>query len=260
MTRLTKKEDELRSLNTYLAAAAIRPDQPVDQSERPDFLLTVGAVRIGVEVTDFHVAGNRREVEEHWGLLRQWPMLLNDFPRHRHVELHFRALRLPSRREAQAFVGEVFGLTSGTTALPTTITIAADRYPTLSKYVSRVDVAESKIRYLGWSWNHDIAWIGVDEDELMAIVDSKLSSTIVAASTYWLMITEGATLSRVMAFMDHEWLEAMPRLTRQLEQSAFDRLILLQSPILEWRRDEGWRTLAENGEIRTNDVLHAGSA
>lgn len=260
MTRSTKKEDELRTFNAYLAAAVIRPDQSVEQCERPDFLLSIGAVRIGVEVTDFHVAGNRREVEEHWERLRQWPMLLNDFPRYRHVKLHFRALRLPSRRETQAFIGEVFGLTVGAAVLPTTITVTADRYPTLSQYVGRVDVAEAKVQYLGWSWNHDIAWIGVDEDELMAIVKAKRSSTVVAASSYWLMITEGATLSRVMAFIDHEWLEAMPRLTRQLEQSAFDRLILLQSPIIEWRRDEGWHTIAENGEIQTNDVLHAGSA
>src|SRR5690606_24131777 len=121
--------------------------------------------------------------------------------------------------------------------------------PTLSKYVGRVDVAETKVQFLGWSWNHDIAWICVGEDELMAIVEAKQSSTVEEASSYWLIITEGATLSRVMAFIDHEWLEAMPRLTRQLdEQSAFDRLTLLQSPIIEWRRDEGWRTIAENGQ------------
>ena len=154
----------------------------------------------------------------------------------------------------------MFSLTIGADALPIRITVAADRYPTLSRYVDRVDVAESKIRYLGWSWNYDIAWIGVDEEELMAIVEAKRSSTVVTASSYWLMITEGTSLSRVMAFMDHEWLEAMPRLSQQLEQSAFDRLILLQSPIVEWRRDEGWRTIPENEEIQTNDVLHAGSA
>lgn len=260
MTRTTKKEDELRALNAYLAAAAIRPDQPVEQCERPDFLLTIGAVQIGVEVTDFHVAGNRREIEEHWGRLRQWPRLLNDFPRYRYVKLHLRALRLPSRQETQAFVGEVFDLTVGAAVLPTTITVTANRYPTLSKYVDRVDVEDTKIQYLGWNWNHDIAWIGVDEDELMEIVKAKRSSTVVAASSYWLMITEGASLSRVMAFIDHGWLEAMPRLTRELEQSAFDRLILLQSPIIEWRRDEGWRTIADNGEVQTNGVLHTGSA
>lgn len=261
MTRLSKKDDERRNLDAYLAAAGISVDDgKVDHAERPDFLLRVDGVLVGVEVTDYHVAGARREVEEHWAALRQWPMVLNDFPQHRRIDLDFRALKVPSRRETHDFVAQVFAITAGAVDLPATIDIDAARWPILGKYVSRVEIAASKVRYLGWSWNFDIAWIGVTEDELMTIVDSKRSSTFVTASSYWLMIAEGATLSRVMAFMDHEWLEVMTRLTKQLVDGPFDRLILLQSPIIEWCRDVGWRTIPELGGKRTDDVFHAGAA
>jgi len=260
VTRLSKKDEERRNLDAYLAAAVIAVDDgKVDQAERPDFLLRLDGVSIGVEVTEYHVDGNRREVEEHWASLRQWPMLLNDFPRHRQVELNFRALKLPSRRETHDFVAQLIAVIAGAVDLPANISIDPARWPTLGKYVSRVEVAASTVRYLGWSWNFDIAWIGVTEDELMTIVDAKRSSTVVAASSYWLMITEGATLSRVMALMDHEWLEVMSRLTKQLEDGPFDRLILLQSPIIEWCRDVGWRTIAEQGGTKTDDVFHAGA-
>jgi len=261
VTRPSKKDEERRNLGAYLAAAAIAVDDgKIDQAERPDFLLRLDGVTIGVEVTDYHVAGNRREVEEHWASLRQWPMLLNDFPRHRHVDLDFRALKLPSRRETHDFVAQVFAITAGAVDLPATIDVDPARWPILGKYVSRVEIAASTVRYLGWSWNFDIAWIGVTEAELMAIVDAKRSSTVVTASSYWLMITEGGTLSRVMAFMDHEWLEGMSRLTKQLEDGPFDRLILLQSPIIEWCRHVGWRTITEQGGTQTDDVFHAGAA
>lgn len=261
MTRLSKKDEERRNLDAYLAAAAISVDDgKVCQAERPDFLLRVDGVLVGVEVTDYHIAGSRREVEEHWASLRQWPMVLNDFPRHRRVDLDFRALKVPSRRETHDFVAQVFEITAGAVDLPTTIAVDPARWPILGKYVSRVEIAESTVRYLGWSWNFDIAWIGVTEDELIAIVDAKRSSTVVTASSYWLIITEGTTLSRVMAFMDHEWLEVMSRLTKQLKDGPFDRVILLQSPIIEWCRDVGWRTIAEQGGTQTDDVFHAGPA
>lgn len=248
MTRQSKKDEERQNLDAYLAAAAIAVDDgKIDQAERPDFVLRIDGVSIGVEVTDYHVAGNRREVEEHWVWLRQWPMLLNDFPRHRQVDVDFKALKLPSRREAHNFVAQLFAITASAVDLPTTIDVDPARWPILGKYVSRVEIAASTVRYLGWSWNFDIARIGVTEAELMAIVDAKRSSTVVAALSYWLIITEGAPLSRVMAFMDHEWLEVMSRLTKQLEDGPFDRLILLQSPVIEWCRGVGWRTIAEKG-------------
>ena len=106
--------------------------------------------------------------------------------------------------------------------VPATIVVDPARRPIPGKYASRVEIADSEIRNLGWSWNFDIARISVSEDELMAIVEAKRSSTAVAASPYWLMITEGATLSRVMAFMEHEWLAVMSRLpVRSRQQSLF---------------------------------------
>jgi hypothetical protein len=244
VTRPTKKAEERESLKAYLAAMRVSGgDGAIEEAERPDFLLTVQGVRIGVEVTDYHTVCNRREVEEHWRILRQWPMLLVDFPKYRSVGLHFRALRLPSRREVHDFVREVISLTTEPIVGATDIVIEPARSPVLAKYVSRMEVAPSKVPYLAWHWNHDTAWIGVTEEELMAIVAAKARSTTVPAASYWLMITGGATLSRVMAFIDHEWLEAMPLLTRQLEDGPFDRLVLLQSPIIEWRRDTGWQTV-----------------
>jgi len=40
------------------------------------------------------------------------------------------------------------------------------------------------------------------------------------------MITQGMSPSRLMAFMGHQWLENMNRLTNLLEETEFDRLIL----------------------------------
>ena len=241
MTRQQKKNDELCRLTAYFGVAGIvvAPNN-IEQRERPDFLVTIDDATVGVEVTDYHMEGNRREVEEHWRQLRQWPMLLNDYPKHRRVQLHFKKMLLPPRREVHQFVSEVIGLVAPRPGAPEMLVIDPDQHPVLAKYVSCIEVAYAKPRYTNWLWNFDVAWVGVTEDELLRILESKLASPVQPASSYWLMITEGASLSRIMAFMDHTWLVAMHRLTRQLEQSPFDRLILLQSPIIEWRRDRGW--------------------
>jgi hypothetical protein len=248
MTRQAKKAEELHSLQEYLRIAGIHlPDTDIADGERPDFILSLGGTTVGVEVTDFHVAGRRREVEEHWQRLRQWPMLLIDYPQYRSVELNFKTLLLPSKKDLHQFVGEVIALTSHTILSDERIPIDPTRQPVLAKYLTHIDLSPSTLRNLSWRWNFDIAWIGVSEDELLAIVEGKAGSTVTAASSYWLIVTEGPTLSRVMAFMDHEWVDTMPRLQLALNAGPYDRLILSQSPVIEWRRDAGWRTYRSDG-------------
>ena len=136
MTRWKRKVEELHSLKEYLRIVGLElPTSSIVEGERPDFILTIGGKRVGAEVTDFHVPGGRREVEEHWQRLRQWPMLLLDYPRYRSVELNFKALRLPPQNDLHRFVADVIALTSHAASADERIQIDPARHPVLAKYL-----------------------------------------------------------------------------------------------------------------------------
>ena len=82
MTRQEKKNGELHWLTTYinLSGLTVAPDEIV-LSEQPDFCVTIDGAVVGVEVTEYHMEGNRRQAEEVWIRLQKWPMLLNDYPK-----------------------------------------------------------------------------------------------------------------------------------------------------------------------------------
>jgi hypothetical protein len=77
MTRETQKSDELRTVNTILAALGVRPDQSPESGEAPDFIVQLSGRRIGVEVTMYNsgdVVDGRyplRAVESEWDKLKE---------------------------------------------------------------------------------------------------------------------------------------------------------------------------------------------
>jgi hypothetical protein len=68
----------------------------------------------------------------------------------------------------------------------------------------------------------------------------KAKSTVAPASEYWLIIAGGNRLSTLLALMDADQLRIMPELEGTLDASPYERVVLLQQPLIDWRRGEGW--------------------
>jgi hypothetical protein len=78
MTRIAKKAEERAVLNLVLAGLGVRADrEPELSGETPDFIVTIGGRRIGVEITGYDsgevIEGRhgRRQVESEWDKLKR---------------------------------------------------------------------------------------------------------------------------------------------------------------------------------------------
>lgn len=241
MTRQTQKCEERQTLKQYLRFAGIHVlCEQIDEGERPDFIVKLPQGKVGIEITRFHITCKRREVEEYWKALREFAWRRANYPQTVQARIYFRRLRMPHRRDFEAFTDELFALSSlGVDGL---IKIESSSYPTLAKYVDCVGLASAKVAPC-WTSNIDGAAVGATENELLRLVQRKAASTERSAATYWLIIAGGSDISQMLAFIDHQWLVVMKKLTLCLEESPFSRLVLDQNPVIEWRRDTGWATV-----------------
>ena len=236
---MVQKEAELEQLKAYLAACNIAlPDDDIEATERPYFILRTGNRHIGVEVTEYHVSG-RRQIEEAWDRLRRLAFERDDYPLNRSVKLYFREMRVPPTRDLDGFINEVIEFTGLNPEIERAAP-DAQRHPILARYTDRISVAPTKAHRIMWFWNYDAAWVGLLESELISILAQKAKSTVAPASEYWLIIAGGNRLSTMLALMDADRLRIMPELEGTLAASPYERVVLLQQPLIDWRRGEGW--------------------
>ncbi|MFD1199948.1 hypothetical protein ACFQ3K_16780 [Brucella gallinifaecis] len=236
---MVQKQAEREQLKSYLAACDIEiADDHIEPTERPDFILKIGSRDIGVEVTEYHVSG-RRQVEEAWNRLRHLAFERKDYPLNRWVKLYFQEMRVPPTRDLDGFINEVIRFSD----LHPEIEQAApdaDIYPILARYIDSISVSSTKAHRIMWFWNYDVAWVGPLESELISILAQKAKSAVASTSDYWLIIAGGNRLSTLLGLMDANQLRIMPNLESALLGSPFERVALLQQPVIDWRRGEGW--------------------
>lgn len=236
---MVQKETELKQLKAYLAACNIAiADADIEATERPDFILRTGNQHIGVEVTEYHVSG-RRQIEEAWNRLRHRAFEREDYPLNRSVKLYFREMRVPPTRDLDGFINEVIEF-AGLNPEIERAAPDAQRHSILARYTDRISVSPTKANRIMWFWNYDAAWVGLLENELISILAQKAKSTVAPASEYWLIIAGGNRLSTLLALLDADQLRIMPDLDGALAGSPYERVVLLQQPLIDWRRGEGW--------------------
>lgn len=244
MTRNLKKDEELKILHRYLKASGTGEFQNIEPGEQPDFIISYENMKIGVEITEYHSDTERREVEELWSKLREWPLQLNGYPKGMRIILRFARMRLPNSREINDFVSNVVDLASKRQDVDH-LTPDPEKYPTLAKYVTSIDLKNTDINWICWGWNYDVAWIGATDQELHKIVIGKAKSFLGTKEfdRKWLIVASGASLSRLTAVYDHQSLESYEELNNAIYSSGLSRFVLLQNPIIQWDIETGWATL-----------------
>lgn len=241
VTTQSKKNGERHIIDRYLNFEGDRQPTAIVAGERPDFIIRFGQLDVGIEVTEYHSSQRQRQVNEAWKSLQSTAYGRDDFPDRRNVKLHFSKHSVPPRKHHKKFIDQVFGLTA---SVPPgrELSLHRDHLPPLiARYVDRIEISPAQCR-IAWGWNFDRAWVGVRNGELEEIIERKAASFERCCQERWLIIAGGSDLSTLMAL--HTSLEMMPNLGTFLLRSALDRLILIDSCVVEWRRNEGWRQLA----------------
>lgn len=251
-----KKQREFCYLENFLKAMGLCPRRIEPGAEPPDFVIFLGDRRIAVEITEFHSGAKgtddspRRAVEEEWEKLRQ----LIEKERENYAilkeigaKLFFKKLHVPSTPEHNQFVSELlaFVLKEGRnlTSERTRFKEFGGAFPLLQAYLKCLDLYIAGC-YISWEWNHNIAWVGLDENELCNIVRPKLGKPrINGVDEYWLLVVSGPYLSQSMGIPQIEEIRNWQQLNVDLGKGPYDRIYVFQymvDRVLLWTPSARW--------------------
>jgi hypothetical protein len=251
-----KKREECVYLENFLSLMKISP-QSLECGESPDFVVVIDDARVGIEVTFYHSLATgadgrpRRAVEEDWTSLqsriREQVQKSADL-KHTYALLFFKNLEVPAKREHKTFVQELISFSHYMVRTGQERGKPGEEYELLQRYLA--DLSIKKVGSpMTWDWNHEAAFVGLQEDELMAALEAKLRKAPIYSSKgfddLWLLVVSGYRLSQAMGLRLEYELNSFATVNEELRNSLYGKVFLFQymlDVIYEW---PGWVKIGE---------------
>ena len=242
-----KKKDERKYLDAFLQLRGIVPGT-IDPGESPDFIMSYKGKQIGLEITEYHsstfIGFPRRAVESEWEKLQGLIMAevkKHDELKHTSGILFFKSLKVPSSLEQHLFVEELIKISIKMVQLNINEYIPDYCYPLLKKYLENFSLENTRC-YIVWDWNHDAGSVGITEDELLGIIDTKIkkASKYQKVDELWLIIISSYRISQSAGILFPETLNDFRRVESRLKDSSFRKIYIYQYMLncaFEW---PGW--------------------
>lgn len=251
-----QKDIERYYLKCFFNTLGEKPKDLIER-ESPDFTLTVGEARIGLEVTEYHsgtMHGSKysfRQLEESWKEL-QAQLRDNTWQdktlEQMHGHLEFREKKLPPRREYRSFIRELMELSRWMAGEELEEVKPDAEYPLLNNYLRQFTLKNVGC-HISWDWNHSASFIGSSEAQLIKIVRPKALKSaeyhMVDYDKLWLLIVCGPRLSQTLPILD-QTLQSFAELDRILSSSEFSKAFVFQymtDVIYEW---PGWQQIGKD--------------
>ena len=121
----------------------------------------------------------------------------------------------------------------------------------MNKYLKEFEIANVGC-FKTWKWNHNVAGIGLSEDELIDAIRSKISTDYTSSNTdeVWLLIHTGPNLSQSVGPPIEDWfldkLNEFKKCDELLNSSCFDKVFFYEywrDNIFEW---PGWKSITKS--------------
>jgi len=204
-----KKRIEHFYLEKFFKLLGEKPED-VQEGEAPDFIVKLHQAKLGIEVTEFHsdLKGEkcwpRRAIEENWASLQR--TIMEEVEEYKELEktngfLSFKKMELPAKSEYREFISELMKLSLEMVRSDYKEIKPGINYPLLNKYLRKFHL-EKVGCYITWEWNHNIAWVGLTETELISAVKTKIEKIVSYKQKHidelWLLIISGHRLSQEM--------------------------------------------------------------
>jgi hypothetical protein len=262
-----KKGRERAILDFYLKMVGIKGD--VEAGERPDFVVTSGERKIGIEITEYHQPKSegesfpRRTVEAEWQKLRKAVVEYRETNADLDnlcVRLTFRGMEVPPERRHADFIAEIHALIQEVqeqAGEKVKIKITDRHAPLLKQYLSRIAVRNVGC-YMEWDWNHDFGGVGTSDAELLALLERKLAFERPSELTelHLVVAGDGQSVATYIGFLTPELLGGFASLNEALDRSAYTAVTILNyEESCRWQKDKGWSLLhhATSPSIDTPD-------
>jgi len=256
-------------------------DFPVTKIKRgsnpPDFILTLNDSRIAVEITEFYSQNEnsmtypRRQVEAEWSKFRKE---ITEKKQERiallttHCFLTFKTLLLPSKKEKEGFIDELFlfvnDYSNNLSQEWFLISPPFKKYCLLEKYLKAIRLRKSRFDTTWECSNVMAASVGLSEAGLIQCIQDKINCTQFAGvDKSWLLIVSGTELSQNMGIPAVENLTAYKILNSTIEKSFYEGIFIYQfmlKRILKWSRVssggiiEFWGTIKRSGKFRRHNT------
>lgn len=256
LIKCRQKDREWPYLLSFLEVADLHPRE-VKECEAPDFLLSSGSEKIGIEVTEYcsDAIGSsgrpRIQVDQQWRAVQQKMREgRNTRPTLTHVHAHitFRELQVPSHRETDSFVTELLDFTERLlpeiTSEERAFRVSDEEPGLLKKYVRSLECRKTACELVIWDWNHCAAFIGLREEELLEMLRAKMQTSFgEPADEYWLLIASGTELSQAMHRLHADELNSFSEVTEALSKYPFQKVYVhncAHEQIFVWEKGKGW--------------------
>lgn len=257
----TKKQIECAYLDKFLTLMNIHPTA-ITCRESPDFILEMDKM-IGLEIVSYHSIpkeeGNkpRRLIEEEWRILHE--RIIEEVKKHDELTetkgyLDFRELEIPSRKKYDDFVKELIDSSLKLVITGSKYYLPDEHHPLMKKYLSSFSLEKVGCSIM-WDWNHNAAFIGLTEDELINTIQPKTEKVMKFKSEnieeYWLLVVDGPYLSQEMGLRLQYKLPDYTRVDKLLRESKFKAMYIFQymfDVVYQW---PGWAKVGEEKLIST---------
>jgi hypothetical protein len=263
MTSPEQKERERSVLNFYLRIAGL--DGEVRDQESPDFVVTVGSRRIGVEITEYHQPTHsggrfpRTQVEAEWDRINaavEKYRATHSGLENLSVRLEFTNLRVPSVDKHHDFIQaihhEIECVKSDLGDRRTTIRVDDRRPAVLCRYLKQIHVRVVRC-CMEWDWNHSFGGVGTSDNELLSILSPKFSLKRAedVDELHLVVAGDGRTVGTYIGYLDPGRLDSFNRLNAALDRSNYDVVAIVNYEETCMRRKyQGWSL------FRHSDLVH----
>ena len=200
--------------------------------ESPDFIINDSSKKIGIELTEYHslqeISGHsRREVESNWERLQgeiYEKVKLDNELMGISVLIFFKKVYLPSRGEIPLFIDGLINCTKELIMESKKSILVPEKYKILSKYVDEINIYKiGSNSHLRWNSNLNVGFIGLTEEGLLSIIESKINKgekyRLTGLNELWLLVVFGHRISQSVP----------PRLKYKLEEFRILNSILRKS-------------------------------
>lgn len=257
-----KKKVERFYLEEFFKLLGEEPED-MQAGEAPDFTVKLRQTKLGIELTEFHsdLKGKkglpRRAIEETWASLQR--IIMEEVKEHKELEktngyLSFKELELPATSEYRQFVSELIKLSLEMIASACKEIKPGTNYPLLNKYLAKFCL-EKVGCYITWEWDHNFAWVGLTETELIDAIRTKIEKIVnykqKDLDELWLLIISGHRLSQDMGRLLEYKLNNYSQLNRLLKKSGYSKVYIYQymlNVIYQW---PGWSKIGTENLIPT---------
>jgi len=250
MTSLRQKNSERYVLDQLLAALGRQSGYEIENSETPDFIISICGRREGVEITSYHNNGgklSRRAVEEEWkDMVTSAEQFCKKRPEIGNVAvmIKFKA-RVPGKKEQGKFLEEIQNLIcvnrdklrSGVYRVRGEITSEL-----MSRYVDSIHLRE--VDGIG-KWDKAGNVIDLPAVRIASIIKEKSDKNYLEVDELWLVIYGGCTPSGMILLPDglHEFMRCV-ELCTNLELSRFSRVyVFSKMGLFGWDRVRHWQEI-----------------